>query len=92
MAYPYYQATFYLDDLPPGTTYEMAAAALRDELEQDSPDALNWSPVLDFTTTEDPRNVRASATHDTLSVSWDAQQDGDSYIVTLTGPEGGKQL
>ena len=91
MHHPNYEADFHLDDLQPGSTYEIAAAALRDELEQESPNALAWSPAFEFTTLKQLEDVRVSATHDTLTASWQAQPEATSYSVTATGPDGSKR-
>ncbi|MYB22686.1 MAG: peptidoglycan DD-metalloendopeptidase family protein [Chloroflexi bacterium] len=78
-------------ELPSGTSYEVAVSALRHELEVRSPDALSWSDVVGVTTLMNPQNVRVAATHDTLTVSWDAQPDGRRYVIDVSGPEGTKQ-
>ncbi len=85
-----YQRGVAIFDLTPGVAYEMAVAALRAKIERDTPQALTWSSTLSFTTLQAPQNVRAETTHNTLTVSWDAQPDGDSYSVRVQGPHGSR--
>jgi len=88
---PHYVRRTWLDELPSGASYELAVTALRHELEAQSPDALSWSDVLRITTITNPENVRVTATHDTLTVAWDAQSDGRHYDVDVDGPDGTKR-
>ena len=60
-------------DLVPGGRYEYAVAALRDPIETETPAAALWSTIHAFTTAVDPQNVNATATHDTITVTWDGQ-------------------
>ena len=79
-----------IQGLTPGVTYEMGVAALRAKVERDTPEALTWSSTLAFTTLQAPQNVRVETTHDTITVTWDAQPQGDSYSVWVHGPHGSK--
>ena len=51
----------------------VAAAAMRHDIEALTPSALRWSDPLRVASALPPRNVRVSATHDTITVSWDKQ-------------------
>ncbi|MXY98938.1 MAG: fibronectin type III domain-containing protein, partial [Gemmatimonadetes bacterium] len=75
-------------DLPQGTTYELAVATLRDAIEQETPDALSWSATVMVTTVAPATGVRATATHDSIAVTWDAQLGARRYSVWLEGPRG----
>ena len=77
-----------LVDLSEGTTYELAVAALRDAVEQETPSALNWGPTVTATTVAPATGVRATATHDTITVTWDPQPAAKLLRVTVWGPDG----
>ena len=74
--------------LSEGTTYELAVATLRDAIEQDTTEALTWSPTVTVTTVAPPTGVRATATHDTVTVSWDSQSAAPTFTISLRGPQG----
>ena len=63
-----------------------ATAAMRDVIESETPDSLNWSGPVRLASAVAPQNVRATATHDTISVSWDKQpyMSGQRWVVSLT--------
>ncbi|MCY3557884.1 MAG: fibronectin type III domain-containing protein [Chloroflexi bacterium] len=71
----------YFDGLAGGLTYEFAHTALRDPIEQLTPDAHSWSAVQQRTTTTAPTGVRATATHSTITVTWDDQPSVESVYV-----------
>ena len=60
-----------LDALP--GLRELSVAAVRHPLELETPEALTWSDQLSYAVTMPPQNVTATATHDTVVVSWDRQ-------------------
>ena len=82
------RAIYYMDDLSEGTTYQVSIAALRDAIEQETPAALNWSTPVTVTTMAPPTGVRATATHDTITVTWDPQPAARFFTVGLNGPRG----
>ena len=63
-----------------------ATAAMRDVIESETPDSLNWSDAVRLASAIAPQNVRATATHDTIAVSWDKQpyMSGQRWVVSLT--------
>ena len=75
--------------LSEGTTYEWAVAALRDAIEQETPAGLTWSPTVTATTVAPPTGVRATATHDTITVTWDPQPGARSFSVSVRAPGSG---
>ena len=75
-------------DLFESTTYELAVATLRDAIEQDTPAALTWSAPVTMHTLAPPTGVRATATHDTVTVTWDPQPGVRVFAVTVWGPHG----
>jgi hypothetical protein len=81
-------AQYSLDELREGTTYELAVAALRDVIEQQTPAALTWSTTITAATVAPPTGVRATATHDTITVTWDAQAGATRHTIGVTGPHG----
>ena len=81
-------AGFYRDEFREGTTYEFVVAALRDTIEQDTPTALTWSASVTASTLAPPTGVRAVATHDTITVTWDPQPAAGRYAVSIWGPDG----
>ena len=58
---------------PPSDLRVLSVAAVRHPLELETPAALNWSEELVYTAMKLAQNVTLSATHDTLTVSWDRQ-------------------
>ena len=79
-----------ISDLSEGTQYELAIAALRDQIEQANPEALQWSADMPFATAAPPQNVVAVSTHNTITVTWDAQPGDRVYSLYARGPHGGK--
>ena len=75
-------------DLTEGTAYEWAVATLRGAIEQETPTALNWSATATATTVAPPTGVRATATHDTITVTWAPQPAAPYFTVGLRGPDG----
>ena len=58
---------------PPSDLRVLSVAAVRHPLELETPAALNWSEELVYTAMKLAQNVTLSATHDTLTMSWDRQ-------------------
>ena len=77
-----------LTDMTEGTTYELTVAALRDAIERETPVALAWSPTVTETTIAPATGVRAVATHDTITVSWDPQPAAEFFSVSVRGSDG----
>jgi hypothetical protein len=70
---------------------EFSVAALRHPLERLTPAALRWSVAHAYASVVAPQNVVATATHDTVTVSWDKQPHGEDGVVWLSGAGGGVQ-
>ena len=85
---PEIQTEFPVLNLEPWTKFEMGVAALRSAVEQQAPDVLSWSQTLMLTTLQTPQNVQVSASHDTVTVSWDAQPDETLWDLQIRGPDG----
>ena len=64
--------------------FEMQVAAMRHPLEETIPTALSWSDLLTYSEFVAPENVTVSATHDTVTVSWDRQPYTGYGYVSLT--------
>ena len=58
---------------PPLGLSVLSVAAVRHALEVETPHALNWSGELVYAATKPAQNVTLTATHDTVTVSWDRQ-------------------
>ena len=71
-----------------GTAYTWAVAALREAIEQETPTALTWSAPLTATTVAPPTGVRATATHDTITVNWNPQPAAEYFSVSIWGAHG----
>ena len=67
---------------------EFSVAALRHPLERLTPAALRWSAAHPYAPVVAPQNVVATATDDTVTVSWDKQPHGESGVVRLSGAGG----
>ena len=78
-----------LTDMTEGTTYELTVAALRDAIERETPAALTWSPTVTETTIAPATRVRAVATHDTITVTWDPQPAASYFSIGLRRVGGG---
>ena len=78
-----------LTGLGEGTTYELAVAALRDAIEQETPNALNWGATVTATTVAPATGVRATATHDAITVTWDPQPSAKYFSIGLRRAGGG---
>ena len=63
----------------------LSVAAVRHPLETETPGALNWSDDLEYASTTLAQNVTLTATHDTVTASWDRQPyaGGQQVLVTL---------
>ena len=59
--------------VPPSDLRVLSVAAVRHPLELETPAALNWSEDLVYTAMRLAQNVTLTATHDTVTVSWDRQ-------------------
>ncbi len=73
---------------PGRAIFEMQVAALLHPLELTTPAALNWSETLRYAEHRAPENVTATATHDTVTVSWDRQPYGGQGFVRLSQGDG----
>ncbi len=80
---------FYIDGLSSGRSYEAATAAIRDRIENETPDALIWSSTLRGVTLTIPTGLTAAATYDTVTLRWDRQPSATQYYVWLNGGDGG---
>ena len=72
----------YLDGLRQGIDYRFEFAAMRDQLDTETPAALPWSR-RSTTTLADPTGLSATATHNTVTVTWDAQPAATFFYVDL---------
>ena len=86
-----YQRNDWPWERPPPGVREWSVAAIRHELEQHAPEALNWAPAQRYASVSWPENVTATATHDTVTVSWDGQPyaSGGSVLLEESGKGGG---
>ena len=76
-------------ETPGQGVHVMSVAALRVAIERETPTALHWSAPVKYAVAFAPTNVTATATHDTITVSWDRQQHGpSSFFVDLTSATG----
>ena len=80
---------FYIDGLSSGRSYEAATAAIRDRIENETPDALIWSSTVRGVTLTIPTGLTAAATYDTVTLRWDRQPSATQYYVWLNGGDGG---
>ena len=71
-----------------GTAYTWAVAALREAIEQETPTALNWSAPVTVTTVAPATGVQATATHNTITVTWDPQSAAKGFSIRVRGPRG----
>ena len=77
-------------ELEGGETYQHQSAAMRDPIEQETPQQLAWSATQTATTAHPPTGVVATATHDTLTVRWAPQTASDLVGVTLSPHSAGR--
>ncbi len=77
------------DTPPPGTFYRMSVTAARHPLELETPDALNWSRPIRYTTSGPAQNLTVSATHNTATISWSKQPGTGGAYAYLDSPGGG---
>ncbi|MXX93207.1 MAG: hypothetical protein F4Y63_07135 [Chloroflexi bacterium] len=81
----------YLAGLDSGSHYQFAVAAMREPLEAETPEALQWTSPLSFFTTSTPTGISASSTHDSITVNWNGQSAPSvHYSVTVGSAEGGQ--
>ena len=74
-----------------GSHYHFAVAAMRDPIEAETPNALQWTSSLSFYTLSSPTGIRTSSTHDSITVRWDAQTAPRvHYSVTVGSEQGGR--
>ena len=73
---------------PGRAIFELQIAALRHPLEEQTSAALRWSETLRYAEHRAPQNVVASATHDTVTVSWDRQPYGGQGFATVWHDDG----
>ena len=73
---------------PDRAIFEMQVAAFRHPLELDEPTALHWSETRRYAEHRAPQNVVVSATHDTVTVSWDRQPYGGQGFATILHADG----
>ena len=66
----------------------VSVAAIRHPLEAETPGVLVWSAPTDHANVTPPTNVTITATHDTITVSWDVQRHVPEGHVALLGPNG----
>ena len=77
-------APVFLRELRQGTDYQFEFAAVRHRLEAETPEALRW--VHSSTKTlADPTGLSATATHSTVTVTWDEQPSASFFRVYLEG-------
>ena len=79
---------YYFEGVREGTTYQWSIATLRDAIEQETPTALNWSAPVAATTVAPATGVQATATHDTITVTWDPQPAARSFGIAVRGLRG----
>ena len=95
--YELLEHTHYLDHamhvnivgLRKGVEYRFEFASLRDRIESETPNALIW---IDRTTTTlaSPTGLSATATHDTVTVTWDEQPSVSFFYVLLDDLSGAR--
>ena len=86
-----YQVSFDVVFDKPTERIFIQAAELREISETETPEALNWSEMIDYRLQTAPKNLRAIATHDTLKIEWDVQlfsAASTEYPVSVMGPDG----
>ncbi len=69
---PHRTASHFILPAEPGLRV-FSVVAVRHPLELETPASLNWSPEVTYAATTEAENVVITATHDTVSVSWDRQ-------------------
>ena len=79
------QFTHVLEWTVPGPHHGMVAS-MRHPIERHTPSALIWSAPVSFALAETPQNVTVTATHDTVTVSWDEQPHADCNNLSIDGP------
>ena len=75
--------------LEEGVAYEASIAALRDPIELNNPEALQWTRAAQGTTVTTPSGVTVNATHNSVTIRWNRQPSAYWYTVSLAGPNGG---
>ena len=72
-----------LGSLRAGASYEFQASRLRDRIEQETPEALRWSPPQTMVSNGPPRDVTAHATRDSITVSWESNHPATEWAASL---------
>jgi hypothetical protein len=72
-----------------GATIEASISAVRDPIELETPDVLNWAPTIKATTLTKISGLTATATHDTVTVRWNRQTSADVWDVDIGRLGGG---
>ena len=77
-----------------GTTVEAGIASIRDPIEIETPEALNWSATAQATSLTDINGLTATATHDTVTVHWNRQPSATFWraLVSPSASDGGAQF
>ena len=75
------------EDISNSSLYQLAVAGIRDALEQETPDALQWTETDSFRTVGEFSDVEVTSTHSTITVSWASQGDR-WYWVQASNPQG----
>lgn len=78
-----YGRTF--DGARAATPYEFQVSRLRDSIEQETPEALRWSPPQTTISAGPPRDVTAHVTRDSATISWKSNFESTEWVVSLTG-------
>ena len=71
------------------STYEVAVAQARHRIERETPGALLWSAPVLITTYSPPPTptwLKATATHDTITVTWDPPPRAARFRMEFRGP------
>lgn len=67
------------------TPYEFQVSRLRDLIEQETPEALRWSPPQTTISAGPPRDVIVHVTRDSATVSWESNLESTEWRISLTG-------
>ena len=79
---------YYVNGVREGTAHQLSIATLRAVIEQETPAALAWSEPVTMTTVAPATGVQATATHDTITVTWDPQPGAVAFGVGVRGLRG----
>lgn len=61
---------------------------MREAIERETPDALNWSTPNLLVTVAELENLMTANTHDSITVSWDVPAAGREYIISVRHTNG----